>query len=104
MDKTIWINAAYEPVGTEKHTDFEACFSVKDLAGDVPRFTKINYTAFTPDGQKVTGQATGFLARLIQHEIDHTNGVLFIDYLKEDEIISIEEYRARRKAAVEKGR
>ena len=37
MGKTLWINPSYEPVGTEKHTDYEACFSVADVAGPVPR-------------------------------------------------------------------
>ncbi len=96
MPKTIWINPIYVPVGEEKHTDYEGCFSVKDLAGPVARFTAIRYRASTPEGTCVEGLAEGFLARLLQHEIDHLRGRCFIDYVPENELLSIEEYRRRR--------
>ncbi|MBS0271886.1 MAG: peptide deformylase [Proteobacteria bacterium] len=101
MPKTIWINPTYEPVGVDKHTDYEGCFSVDEITGPVPRFKTIQYSAYTPDGTHVEGTAEGFLARLIQHEIDHLNGHCFIDYVEEDKLLSIEEYRKKRKAAME---
>ncbi|MBX9786742.1 MAG: peptide deformylase [Alphaproteobacteria bacterium] len=88
LPKSIWINPSFKPVSKKKTTDWEACFSVDGLAGEVPRFTEITYEAWTPEGEKVTGRAKGFLARLIQHEIDHLNGVLFIDHVPEDELVS----------------
>ncbi|MBY0501782.1 MAG: peptide deformylase [Alphaproteobacteria bacterium] len=97
MPKTLWINPNYEPIGKEKHTDYEACFSVDDLAGPVARFKTIRYSAYTPEGIRVEGTAKGFLARLIQHEIDHLKGRCFIDYVSEDELLPLEEYRQRRK-------
>jgi peptide deformylase len=97
MPKTVWINPNYEPVGKEKNTDYEACFSVNDLAGPVARFKTIRYSAYTPEGIRVEGTAEGFLARLIQHEIDHLKGHCFIDYVPENELLPLEEYRQRRK-------
>lgn len=101
MTKTIWINAAYTGIGTEKHIDYEGCFSVEGVAGDVKRFKRIKYTAYTPDGKFVEGEAEGFLARIIQHEIDHTMGILYIDYLEPAEILPIEVFRQRRREKAE---
>ncbi len=97
MAKTIWINPTYEPVEQEKHTDYEACFSVKEVAGPVARFKTIRYSAYTPDGQQVTGIAEGFLARLIQHEVDHLRGRCFVDHVEPSKLMLIEEYRKKRK-------
>ena len=92
LPKSIWINPSFTPLSLDKTTDWEACFSVDNLVGRVARFTEIAYEAWTPEGEKVQGKAKGLLARLIQHEIDHLNGVLFIDYVPEDELITREEY------------
>lgn len=102
MPKTIWINPSYEPLDNDhQHTDYEGCFSVLDLAGPVSRFMKIQYKAFTPEGAFVEGVAEGFLARVIQHEVGHLNGLCFIDLVEEGELLPIEEYRRRRQAAME---
>ena len=63
--------------------DYEGCLSVKDVYGKVPRYTKIRVKAVNTDGQEVRFKAEGFLARVIQHEIDHTNGIVFIDHIKD---------------------
>lgn len=91
MERTIWINPKYEPVGEEKTEDYEGCFSVNNLAGPVKRYKTIRYTAYTPSGKRVTGIANGFLARTIQHEVDHLNGLLFIDYVPKDKLIKLPE-------------
>lgn len=101
MPKTLWINPSYQPVGVEKHTDYEACFSVEGIAGPVARYTTITYAAYSKEGQKIEGTAKGFLARVIQHEIDHLNGVLFIDLVPKGETMSIEEYRNAKKQAMQ---
>ena len=102
MPKTIWINPKFTGVDAAGyHEDFEGCFSVEGVAGLVKRYKKIKYEAYTPDGTFVTGVVEGFLARLIQHEIDHLDGVLSTDISKE--IIPIEEYRQMRDAAVARG-
>lgn len=63
--------------------DYEGCLSVKDVYGKVPRHTKIRVKALDLEGNEVRFKADGFLARVIQHEIDHTKGILFIDHIKE---------------------
>ncbi|MFZ1302043.1 MAG: peptide deformylase [Candidatus Microsaccharimonas sp.] len=63
--------------------DYEGCLSVKDVYGHVPRYSKIRVRAINIDGQEVRFKAEGFLARVIQHEIDHTNGIVFIDHIKD---------------------
>lgn len=63
--------------------DYEGCLSVKDVYGKVPRHTKIRVKALNIDGEEVRFKAEGFLARVIQHEVDHTNGIVFIDHIKD---------------------
>lgn len=64
--------------------DYEGCLSVKDVYGKVPRHTKIRVKAYDIDGHEVRFKAEGFLARVIQHEIDHTKGTVFIDHIKDN--------------------
>ena len=64
--------------------DYEGCLSVKDVYGKVPRHTKIRVKAIDIEGNEVRFKADGFLARVIQHEIDHTRGIVFIDHIKDD--------------------
>lgn len=63
--------------------DYEGCLSVNNIYGKVPRHSKIRVKALNLDGHEVRFKAEGFLARVIQHEIDHTNGTLFIDHIKD---------------------
>lgn len=65
--------------------DYEGCLSVRDIYGKVPRYSKIRVRATNIEGQEVRFKADGFLARVIQHEIDHTNGIVFIDHIKDNE-------------------
>jgi peptide deformylase len=65
-------------------SDYEGCLSVKDVYGRVPRHTKIRVKALDLNGNEIRFKADGFLARVIQHEIDHTKGILFVDHIKED--------------------
>lgn len=64
--------------------DYEGCLSVKDVYGYVPRYSKVRVKALDLDGGEIRIKAEGFLARVLQHEIDHTNGKVFIDHIKED--------------------
>ncbi|MFZ2544832.1 MAG: peptide deformylase [Candidatus Saccharimonadales bacterium] len=64
--------------------DYEGCLSVKNVYGKVPRRTKIRVKAMNADGHEVRFKADGFLARVIQHEIDHTNGILFVDHIRDN--------------------
>lgn len=68
--------------GKEK-TDFEGCLSVPSIYGMVPRASKVRVKAKLEDGTEVRIKATDDLARTLLHEIDHLNGVLFIDHIKD---------------------
>ncbi len=63
--------------------DYEGCLSVKNIYGKVPRHDKIRVKAMNIDGEEIRLKADGFLARVLQHEIDHLNGTLFIDHIKD---------------------
>lgn len=63
--------------------DYEGCLSVKDIYGKVPRHSKVRIRALDTEGNEVRFKADGFLARVLQHEIDHCNGICFIDHIKE---------------------
>jgi len=64
--------------------DFEGCLSVKNIYGKVPRYTKVRVKALGLNGREFRVTAENFLARIFQHEIDHTNGIVFIDHIKDD--------------------
>lgn len=59
--------------------ELEGCLSVADIYGSVARYPKIKVKALNLNGQSIRITATGFLARVFQHEIDHTNGTVFVD-------------------------
>lgn len=63
--------------------DYEGCLSVSNIYGKVPRHSKVRVKALDIEGNEVRFKAEGFLARVIQHEIDHTNGIVFIDHIKD---------------------
>ncbi len=63
--------------------DYEGCLSVSNFYGKVPRYTRVRVKALDINGNEVRFKADGFLARVIQHEIDHTNGILFVDHIKD---------------------
>jgi peptide deformylase len=84
-DFTALINPEIVKYEGKVETDYEGCLSVRDVYGKVPRHTKIRVKALNIDGQEVRFKAEGFLARVIQHEVDHTNGIVFIDHIKDDE-------------------
>jgi peptide deformylase len=64
--------------------DFEGCLSVKDIYGKVPRYTKVRVKALDIEGREFRVTAEGFLARIFQHEIDHTKGIAFIDHIRKN--------------------
>lgn len=83
-DFTALINPEIVKLEGEIIYDYEGCLSVNRIYGKVPRHSKIRVKALNIDGQEVRFKADGFLARVIQHEIDHTNGILFIDHIKDE--------------------
>lgn len=95
----ILINPTYEIIKTSALVeDFEACYSVSSKAGKVTRAKKIRLTYFDENGQQHESKEEGFYARVIQHEIDHLQGVLITDRLGPDSIQgSLEEMMALRR-------
>lgn len=79
----VFINPSITKYEGEQVEDYEGCLSVKDLYGRVPRYSKVRIKALDLTGKEVRFSADGFLARVFQHEIDHTNGKVFIDHIKD---------------------
>lgn len=65
--------------------DHEGCLSVPDVYGLVPRHERARIKALDEEGREIRLKADGFLARVLQHEIDHTNGIVFIDHIKDQD-------------------
>lgn len=80
---TAFINPVITKLEGTMEEDYEGCLSVKDLYGKVPRYTKVRVKALDEHGREFRVTAEGFLARIFQHEIDHTEGRLFIDHIKD---------------------
>jgi peptide deformylase len=74
---TLLINPEIEPLDDEKTYGWEGCLSVPDLAGRVPRWTRIRYRGRDLEGKRVEREAEGFHARVVQHECDHLDGILY---------------------------
>ncbi len=72
-------NATYEPIGTDTITDWEGCLSVPFLGGETPRYKRVRLRGLDHDGDPVELEVDDFTARIFQHEIDHTNGNVYLD-------------------------
>jgi peptide deformylase len=77
QDLTVLINPVIEPVGDELAYGWEGCLSVPGLRGVVPRHLSIRYRALDLDGRVIERDAAGFHARVVQHECDHLDGILY---------------------------
>jgi peptide deformylase len=74
---TAIINPVIEPLGTEMELGWEGCLSVPGLKGAVPRYARLRYHGFAPDGSIIDRSVEGFHARVVQHEFDHLDGILY---------------------------
>jgi len=81
---TVFINPTITKYEGNIEEDFEGCLSVPDIYGKVPRYSKVRVRAEDEQGREFRVTAEGFLARVLQHEIDHTNGIVFIDHIKDN--------------------
>jgi peptide deformylase len=81
---TVFINPEITKFGGEVLAEFEGCLSVPTIYGKVPRHTKVKVKALDLNGKEFRITAEGFLARIFQHEVDHTKGIVFIDHIKDD--------------------
>ena len=80
---TILINPEITKYEGDIIEDYEGCLSIRDIYGKVPRYSKVRVKALDITGKSFRFTAEGFLARVVQHEIDHTNGIVFIDHIKD---------------------
>lgn len=74
---TALINPVIEPLSDDKELGIEGCLSLPGMAGKVPRYTKIRYSALLPSGEELIREAEGYHARVVQHECDHLDGILY---------------------------
>jgi peptide deformylase len=74
---TELVNPVITPLTGEMEEGWEGCLSVPGLRGVVPRYTRLRYRGFDPAGQPIDREVTGFHARVVQHECDHLDGILY---------------------------
>lgn len=74
---TVLINPVITPIGTTMEDGFEGCLSVPGLRGEVPRYAKLRYQGFDAKGAPIDRTVDGFHARVVQHECDHLDGILY---------------------------
>jgi peptide deformylase len=74
---TVLINPIITPLSDEKENGWEGCLSVPGLRGVVPRFTHIKYEGYDVEGNKLEREVEDFHARVVQHECDHLDGILY---------------------------
>ena len=80
---TVLINPTFKPLSNELIDGWEGCLSVPGLRGLVARFARIEYAGFDQFGQFITRTAEGFHARVLQHEYDHLDGILYPQRIKD---------------------
>lgn len=78
----VFVNPEITRYEGKKTEDFEGCLSIRDLYGKVPRYEKVKVKALDMEGREFRVTLEGFLARIMQHEIDHTKGIVFVDHIK----------------------
>jgi len=77
IPQTVLVNPVIEPMSEDKDEAWEGCLSVPGLRGVVPRYSHIRYSGFDPQGNAIEREAYGFHARVVQHECDHLDGILY---------------------------
>jgi peptide deformylase len=74
---TVLINPKLTPIGNEMEEDWEGCLSVPGMRGLVPRYTQLRYEGLDAEGNVIDRTVTDFHARVVQHEVDHLDGILY---------------------------
>lgn len=91
VPRTILINPVIEPVGTDMEEGWEGCLSVPGLRGLVARHARIRYRGFDQHGAPIDRTVSGFHARVVQHECDHLDGILYPMRLRDIRLMGFEE-------------
>ena len=87
---TPLINPNFNPIGDEKDDDWEGCLSIPGMQGLVSRYKKISYYGYDLEGNKIENIAEGLHARVVQHEIDHLDGILYTSRLTDKKAFGFE--------------
>jgi peptide deformylase len=74
---TVLINPVLEPLASDQEEDWEGCLSVPGMRGAVPRYRHLRYSGYDAQGRRVERTVEGFHARVVQHECDHLDGILY---------------------------
>ncbi len=77
IPQTVLINPEITALDDSRETGWEGCLSVPGMRGLVPRFKRIRYSGFDPQGERIEREASDFHARVVQHECDHLDGILY---------------------------
>jgi peptide deformylase len=80
---TILFNPSFEPLTDIMEEHYEACLSVRELRGKVPRYKSIGYRGYDAEGNLIEREVSDLHARVFQHELDHLNGVIFLDKVRD---------------------
>ena len=89
----VFINPVVTPVGTDTEEDWEGCLSVPDMRGRVVRSREVEVTFVDRHGERLVARAHGHPARVIQHEADHLDGLVFLDRMnKLESLTHLDEY------------
>ena len=95
VPETILINPEITPVSNMTDEEWEGCLSVPGLRGLVPRYSDITYRGYDRHGELFERQVSGFHARVVQHEVDHLDGVLYPQRMKDLQSLCFEEELSR---------
>lgn len=91
VPRTILINPVLEPLGDDMDDGWEGCLSVPGLRGLVSRHTRLRYTGFDEKGRAIDRTVSDFHARVVQHECDHLDGILYPMRLKDIRLLGFED-------------
>ena len=101
---TAMINPIWKKISEDTDIQYEGCMSVPVIRGKVERYKNIELTYFNENGEKIVRQVNGFFARLVQHECDHLDGIVFLEKVKEHNgfatVDSINKYNLRDKERI----
>ncbi len=91
VPSTVLINPVLTPLGNDMEDGWEGCLSVPGLRGLVSRYHKLRYTGFDQHGQPIDRTVSGFHARVVQHECDHLDGILYPMRLRDMRLLGFED-------------
>ncbi len=97
---TVLVNPLLTPLGPEEEEGWEGCLSVPGMRGLVPRYRRLRYRGFTLEGAPIDREVAGFHARVVQHEVDHLDGILYPQRIRDMRTFGFEDALAGQMAPV----